>query len=118
MARWTKQQQEDARERLADILRENDTLYTVLRHRSRSGMARWLDVYAFLPCPERGDRAVEKYRLSYLVANATGYAYDRRHEAIRVNGCGFDVGHDVVYSLSMALFGHGQHGLLRHEWIG
>lgn len=118
MARVTKREQEEARERLLEILEENDTLYTVLRSVSRSGMSRTLDVYAFLPYPERGPRAVEKYRLTWLVAKACGYRYDEKREAIRVNGCGFDAGHDVVYSLSMALFGHVQHGMLRHEWIG
>lgn len=116
--RVTKQERDDAIARLSEILQPGDTVYTVLRHRARSGMYRTLDVYFFEPCPERGPRAVEKYRLTALVAKACGYRYDQRHEAIGVKGCGFDAGHDVVYNLTMTLFGHVQHNMLRHEWIG
>jgi hypothetical protein len=43
------------------------------------------------------------------------WTYDRRAEAMRVSGCGLDVGHHTVASLSRVLFGDEQ--ALRHRWL-
>ncbi len=113
----TKAEREDALRMLRGMMQPGDTVYTVLLSRARSGMSRTLDVYAFLPCPDEGPRAVTKRRLTMLVSKVVGYRYEERSEAIRVEGCGFDAGHDVVYNLDYMLFPD-DHTPLRHEWIG
>jgi uncharacterized OB-fold protein len=116
---------------IADLkqhIQRGDTLYTITRHRSASGMYRAIDVYKFhiipVACgncgngnmPEDGicigckkPRAFQpqvlKRRWTWSVATALGYRYDRKHEAIGIGGCGFDAAHDIVYRLSMELFG-------------
>jgi hypothetical protein len=89
---------EQARDELRVIFPVGSTAKTVLRHVSRSGMARWLSVIA----PDGEDVTVK-------VAAATG---ERVHEragsfCIRVNGCGMDMGFSLVYGLSRTLYREG-----------
>lgn len=88
---------------LRETLKPGDTVYTVLRSVSRSGMNRKIDVYA-LKC-ENGE--VEKYWLSRLVSKATGETFDAKRDALSVSGCGMDMGFHVVYNLSRVLFRDG-----------
>ena len=92
-------EQEKAREDLRQYLKPGDTVYTVLRHCSRSGMSRTVDVFIF--------RDNSPLRMSWQVAKAIGFTYDRKHEGVKVGGCGMDVGFEVVYNLSHALFSEG-----------
>lgn len=89
----------EALETLRKHLRPGVTVYTILRHRARSGMMRVVDVYAI----DGG----EPLRLSWSAAVATGYTYSRKHEGVAVQGCGMDVGFEVVYALGRALFPDG-----------
>lgn len=88
-------------ESLRKTLAVGDTLYTVLRHVSRSGMYRVIDVL----CIE----ANQPRRISWAVANALGWRYDMRHEGIGVSGAGMDMGFHLIYSLSRVLFPNGHH---------
>lgn len=112
----TKQQREDAKARLLKMLQPGDTVYTVLRHVAPSGMARWIDLYVFLPYPDNGPRAVTKLWLSGIASTAMGARYDQKRECIRIDGAGMDMGFALVYDLSMTLYGDGYK--LKHEWIG
>lgn len=85
--------------KLREMLQPGDTLYTVLRSVSRSGMKRTLDVYVM--------RDNEPLRLTWWIATACGFSYDKRHEAIAVAGCGMDVGFEVVYNLGRTLWPDG-----------
>jgi hypothetical protein len=121
----TKRKQIERAEALADLrklIKPGDTLYTILRNRSRSGMMRAIDVYMFLPDLRRGHkpRSIVKLWLSFNVARATGYTFSKAHESIAVGGCGFDAGFQVVYDLSRLLFPDAKDPgyVLRHEWIG
>ena len=89
----------EARDRLRKRIEPGDTLYTVIRHVSRSGMMRAIDVY------EMHDN--EPHRISYPVAVATGLTYNRKHEAVQMGGAGMDMGFALVYDLSWALFPDG-----------
>jgi len=85
---------------LRRILKPGMTVYTSLRHVSKSGMTRHIDVLI-----------VEDGRIrniSHLVSKATGI---KRAEdgSLKVGGAGMDMGFHVVYSLSRTLYPEGHH---------
>ncbi len=82
--------------RMRETLKPGDTVYTVLRHVSRSGMSRAIDLYKLSDG--------EPQWLSRLAARATGDTFDEKRECIRVGGCGMDMGFHLVYGLSRVLF--------------
>lgn len=84
--------EELAREQLLAMLQPGDTVQTILRHVSRSGMTR-----AISPVFNGKD-------ISYLVGPVVGYRLDRRHDGLKVEGCGMDMGFHLVYGLSRRLF--------------
>lgn len=86
-------------EELRRTLKPGDTVHTVLRRVSASGMSRRIDLYKL----DNGDM---RY-LTGLVAKACGYSFPRQGEGLRVGGCGMDMGFAVVYDLSHALFPKG-----------
>ena len=96
---------ENAKESLLNILKPDDTVYTVLRHVSRSGMQRRIDLYTF-----RDNKPVY---LSGYYAIMNGETPPR--DGYKVGGCGMDMGFHLVYGLSSSLFGNGY--AIKHEWI-
>ena len=116
-------ERQEAIEELRNILKPGDTVYTVLRHVSRSGMSRGIDLYCI---KDNEPRWITGY-----AGKAIGTPQslkDWHNEAgLRVHGCGMDMGFHVVYSLSRALFPAGfetGHGLnpdggyaLKHRWL-
>lgn len=105
MPRHTKAEQAEALQRLHDHIQPGDTIYTTVAHVARSGMYRVIRVKAIIPAPEIGPRAVHVLHLGYNVAIALGLTYKRDHEGIAMHGCGYDAAYDIVYNLSLALFG-------------
>ena len=102
----------EAIERLRKWLRPGDTIYCILRHVSRSGMLRVIDL---VKVGEDGDIV----RIGYDAAIVLGWPYDRRRGGVRVSGAGMDMGFHLVYSLSHALGqtdGEGGYSL-RHRWL-
>lgn len=105
-----------AREQLlTHYLTEGDTVYTVLRSVSSSGMSRTMS----LKVVEDG-RIVD---ITYYAAQVLGYPLVEVNgsRALRVGGCGMDMGFHVVYSLSSVLFrtrsADGDAGyLINHAW--
>src|SRR5208337_4664523 len=75
------------------------TLYTVLRHVSRSGMMRSLSVVQM----EKN----EPRWITYHVARACDWNEDRKRDALKVPGIGTDVGFEVVNNLGAVLFPNG-----------
>lgn len=92
-------EQAEAIERLRAELKPGDTLRTILRHVSASGMSRSISVVKVSDG--------ETWDLSYLVAHALGRRIDQRHDGVICGGCGMDMGFEVVYALSRALFPDG-----------
>ncbi|WP_084442087.1 hypothetical protein OH491_19600 [Termitidicoccus mucosus] len=93
---------------LKDIyLKSGDTVYVILRHVGRTGMTRYIDLYAM--------KDNHPMRITWNVAKALDRCYDRRREAIRIGGCGFDVGHDTVHHLAWLLFNDCD--ALTHSWL-
>jgi hypothetical protein len=97
----------EAIEILKKWLKPGDTVYTILRHVSASGMSRSLDVLTI--------RNNKPLRLTWSAATALGTAYDRKIDAIRVSSVGEDAGFSTVYHLSLVLFGDGY--ALTHRWL-
>ena len=90
------EQQEDARARLREIVEPGATVYTILRHVSRSGMSR--DIGAFV--------VVEgaPWDITGLTARAIGNPLNKQGDGVKMGGCGMDMGFALVYELSYWLF--------------
>ena len=103
---------------------------TVLRHVSKSGMIREISVV--IPMINHGrtqnydgsilphaipDHVSQFYHPSYTIAGILGRGYSEKngHNAVICHGCGMDMGFDLVYNLSSALYGDGYK--IRQEWI-
>ncbi len=96
--RYTKKDIADAMVMLHKFLKPGSKVYTILRTVSRSGMSRTIDLYTF----QDNDRI-------YLSGYAATVMGDSRTKdgAIKVSGCGMDMGFHLVYSLSRTLFPKG-----------
>lgn len=96
-------ERQEAIESLRKMLKPGDTVYTVLKHVSRSGMSRKIDVYCILDGEPR------------WIAGYVGKAIDNpqsrkdweRSQGLTVSGCGMDMGFHIVYNLSRVLFPDG-----------
>jgi len=95
----SKQEREKAIEQLKEWIKPGDTIYTTIKHVSRSRMMRVIDVHLI--------ENNEPNWISYLVSKALGWGYDEKKEGIRVSGCGMDMGFHLVYTLSSILFRNG-----------
>ena len=100
------QEKQEAIDHLRGCLKEGETLYTVLRHVSQSGLMRRISVLAL--------RDSEIRHLDWYVAKALDRALGDR-EGVVVHGAGMDMGFELVYSLSYAVFGDGYK--LNQAWI-
>lgn len=92
-------EQAEAADTLRELLPPGTTVYTVLRHVSRSGMSRDIDLYVMQDGEPRW--------ISRLAARAAGLTFNERAEAVRMGGCGMDMGFAAVYALSHALYPDG-----------
>lgn len=93
---------EEAKERLLEVLKPGDTVYTVIRHVSQSGMTRHISALFFRPDNE-------PYGLDALAAKALEWPdmFYKNKEGIKVEGCGMDMGFHLVYELSDTLWPDG-----------
>jgi hypothetical protein len=102
MTKAQKQEQSEAIETLRELLPPGSTVHTILEHVSRSGMQRRIRPVV-LTTDADGQPRVRN--IGYLLGKAT----ERRtidHSCV-CDGCGMDMGFDLVYSLSYALWGDG-----------
>ena len=85
---------------LREVLKPGDTVYTVIRHVSRSGMSRGIDCYYM-----SGNTPIW---ITGYVGHAIGSPQSRKDweqsNGLRVSGCGMDMGFHVVNSLSYVIF--------------
>lgn len=84
-------------ERLREIIRPGDTIHTILRHRSASGMSRSISL---IKIHEDGGTS----HLDYHASRALGYTIDQKNGGIKVGGAGMDMGYHLVYNLGRTLF--------------
>ena len=87
-------------------VKPGEKVHIICRNVSRSGMSRRMDFYL-----------LRNNRLHYItghVADITGY---KQHSdgALKVSGCGMDMGFAVVYDLSHRLFPRGYY-LRKDDW--
>jgi hypothetical protein len=97
----TNPERDEAIARLHEWLKPGDTVYTIVRHVSRSGMSR--DISVLIQTPEG------MIHPNWAVARATGMRLVTAggHDAIRIGGCGMDMGFALVYELSHRLWPEG-----------
>ena len=81
---------------LKELLQAGDTVYTILRHASASGMSRSISTVI----AKNG----EMVDITYYAARAMDDTIDGKNGGIKVSGCGMDMGFSVVYNLSRVLF--------------
>lgn len=82
---------------LRKILRPGDTVHCIIRHVSRSGMCRHIDLYK----AGRNGTYLTAYAADALEWSQT----NKGHGPLIVGGCGMDMCFHTVYSLSRVIFG-------------
>lgn len=104
--RVSEELRQESLDRLREQLPPGSTVYTVLRHVSRSGMCRWIDLFAF-------DKEGVKFYVSGYAWNVGvgdgAHPNDQRSGGggLRIGGCGMDMGFALVYELSRILYPDG-----------
>lgn len=83
----------EAKDHLLEVLKPGDTCNTILRHVSKSGVARAISVLTS-----------DNTDITYWVARLLDYRIDQKNGGLRVQGCGMDMGFHVVYSLARRLW--------------
>ena len=87
-------------------VKPGDKIHIICRNVSRSGMSRQLDFFL-----------LRDNRLIYISPHVAEITDHKRHTngALKVSGCGMDMGFAVVYDLSSRLFPRGYY-LQKDEW--
>ena len=93
-------ERQEAIGRLREWLKPGDTVYTIVRHVSRSGMQRTIDCIGI-------DKPDQIHAYGWNVAKALGWSFDRDREGVKVSGCGMDMGFETVYSMGRVMFPDG-----------
>jgi hypothetical protein len=119
------QERDNARTVLLHHLKPGDTVHTILRHVSSSGMSRSISLIAT-------DDAGGPLDITYWAARAMGDTIDQKRGGIKATGCGMDMGFALVYALGATLWPKGTdapHGTrngapdreggyaLKHRWL-
>ena len=99
-------------ERLREVFKKGDTIYTQLYHVSQSGMTRHIGVRQLAV---DNNKNVSPLNWSYLTSLATGWRLNKEGNGLVVGGCGMDMGFHTVYTLSRILFDDGY--ALKHRWL-
>lgn len=100
MPRYTKKDKDEARDLFLKHLAPGDTLYTILRHVSTSGMTRDIGLVIL----KDGDALHPNYAGAALLGLSPAPGH---RDGIRVGGCGMDMGFHLVSNLGRVLFPDG-----------
>lgn len=102
-------EREYARERLSALLTPGDTVYTVIRSVAHSGMSRTMSLYIV-----KDNRLVN---ITYYTAHSLEWRLVdvNGSRAMRVGGCGMDMGFHAVSTLSRVIFNDDY--AIKQEWI-
>jgi hypothetical protein len=95
--KYTKAEQEAARVTLRELLPPGSTVHTTVKHVARSGMSRSISCYVIRDDSPRW--------IDSLICKAVGYTFDEKREAVKIGGCGMDMGFAIVYDLAYSLWG-------------
>ena len=94
-------------EQIKKYIKKGDTVYTICRKVSASGMYRHISVLI------KSEEII--LNLSYSIAEILGMRYKDKTNAIGIAGCGMDMGFHIVYELGHHLFGDGY--AIKQRWI-
>ena len=122
--KYSKEEKQEALERLKEWIKKGDTLHTTVRHVSRSGMMRHISV-KHLKATDNPERPVNVSNYDYHIARVLDLPEAPNYQGVKIGGCGMDMGFHLVYSLSRALFkdepkgeGDRDHGYwINQEWL-
>lgn len=114
MAKITQTEAKDQLEKLRKWFPRGSTVYTILRHVSRSGMQRQISVVCI---SADSDGKITDLHPNWSISQLVGYRLNKggAHDTLIVNGCGMDMGFDIAYNLSAKLYGDGY--ALNHRWL-
>lgn len=96
--KYSKQDREEALTRLREWIKPGDTVHTLLRHVSRSGMQREIGVVLL----KDGIDLHPNHAVACVLGKRLG-----KRDGVIVGGCGMDMGFHLVYNLSYVLFPDG-----------
>ncbi len=96
MTKAQKADMKEAREELRKVLKPGMEVLCIMRHVSRSGMFRVIDLKVIVNGELRG--------IGWTAARAMGAKYDTKRDGIPVGGCGMDMGFHLVYNLGRSLW--------------
>lgn len=105
MTRREEAERQECIDKVRKLVTPGQTLYTILRSRSRSGMSRTLDVYALEGDSGRVAGATTVYLTGYVARVLE--CRMAKDQGLVVVGCGMDMGFHVVYSLARCLYPEG-----------
>lgn len=88
-------EKETAKEFLIKLLSKKNTIYSLVRHISKSGMCREIDFF----CCENNDLVRITYEISKVLKSKIG-----KTGGIRIKGCNTDLTIGLINELSMSLF--------------
>tara|TARA_Y100000004_G_C8791526_1_gene359459 strand:+ start:39 stop:350 length:312 start_codon:yes stop_codon:yes gene_type:complete len=97
-----------SKEWLKKYLKKGETIYTISRHVSKSGMLRHISFYIM--------RDNQPYCIDGNVAKVLDMKFNKNNDALKVSGTGMDMGYHIVHNLSMALFDDGYY-LAQNRWL-
>lgn len=130
--KYTKDDKAKALENLTRWMPPGTTVYTILRHVSKSGMSRDISLLVVLPDGGAGaDRVFIHPNWAAACVLGSRLVSAHGNDALRIGGCGMDMGFHLVNNLSYALHGFDPKGIpegtpspfdrpgytLRHEWL-
>ncbi len=101
------QEKQEAIQRLQEVFKKGDTLFTQLENISKSGMTRHIKVRQL-----KNDRPLD---WTYLISKALDWKISDKTNGIKVGGCGMDMGFHLIYTLSRKLFNDGY--AIKQEWL-
>ena len=109
---------DEAREALLKMLKPGDTVYTILRHVSRSGMMRHIEPVILREfTSSTGKATIEPVFIGGRVSALLGYTTNGKG-AVKMGGCGMDMCFALVYEISAHLFDGERNGYqLKQAWL-
>ena len=99
--KYTPMSKDEAKAEILNVLKPGMTVFTVLRHVSRSGMFRRISPVVL----HEGDIEHLDAWVADLLGRGRGAACGG--DGVPVHGCGMDMGFELVYNLSATLFPDG-----------
>ena len=98
---------DEIKEVLKNQIKKRDTVHTITRQVSASGMYRHISVIV-----KSGEDLLNQ---SYNIAKLLGYTYKDKTNSVGVSGGNMDMGFALVYNLSHELYGDGY--AIKQRWL-